>query len=431
MTIGNMRGRRVFYAICLVLAARSSAQLSTPAEAYLDQIAETWQSYPTIVLGVESTTRESNEGFPDPVVKTDSMTLHPIPSFRLTHSAQSIVQDSGRYALRGQLYWSNSENETPSLIQKTSHVWDGERFYEHSTPAGVDDSPLFVRRDESVGKGMYRKHLNGSELLGYIGDDNAPFYEVMRDATRLTLSDETTEVAGHPCDLLVAETDQGRYELWIQQDNALALRRVRVTRDSTHRVSGEGPPAKVEEDLDGNIIITSSKTKQEELILDDIRMTEIDGLLQIVSYRKTRIRDFEGGGHQVQASEVVAKESSRNPAAVSYDAFQMNEIADGTEVRYVDGPERDIAFVWDAGEIRQRIAEEVMDTISDQTPTEESVEEREIDSSIETNEAEPTKSTSIQAPLEPSPRDNRWIAALVLLVALVSAGYVYSRALRR
>jgi len=150
----------------------------------------------------------------------------------------------------GKHLWDGQQVYNHKNGQFRSYLWDRNRHYEHRTSHTVGDSRVFIWNggdNDTQDMNMYLLAYRGSELLGKFSVDINSIDKILSNASSLTVRNGLENVGTSDCHVIDAETEYGRYTVWIDAQHGYNIARAEriknsesLYHDGTRRFGGTG-----------------------------------------------------------------------------------------------------------------------------------------------------------------------------------------------
>ena len=157
------------------------------------------------------------------------------------------VRSDGTRHYRSEKLWEKRREYLPATKSAAqfdprykSYLWDGKRVfqYQRSNKTAANDRLFLTPEAHEEARGEHIISTNRSRvLLGYFEDtfDRAPYNfrridNELRQAARSKVLQATEPVRGSQCYVIVAQTAESRYKLWIDPQHSFHIARAEITR---------------------------------------------------------------------------------------------------------------------------------------------------------------------------------------------------------
>ena len=157
------------------------------------------------------------------------------------------VRSDGTRHYRSEKLWEKRRAYLPATKSAAqsdprynSYLWDGKRVfqYQRSNKTAANDRLFLTPEAHEEARGEHIISTNRSRvLLGYFEDtfDRAPYNfrridNELKQAARLEVLQATEPVRGSQCRVIVAQTAESRYKLWIDPQHSFHIAKAEITR---------------------------------------------------------------------------------------------------------------------------------------------------------------------------------------------------------
>ncbi|MBL7152540.1 MAG: hypothetical protein ISS79_02395 [Phycisphaerae bacterium] len=258
------------------------------------------------------------------------------------------VRSDGTRHYRSEKLWEKRRAYLPatksaaqSYPRYNSYLWDGKRFfqYQRSNKTGANDRLFLTPETHKGARGENIISTNRScVLLGYFEDsyDRAPYNfrridDELKQAGKMQVLQNTVSVRGSQCHVIIAQTTESKYKLWIDPQHSFHIARAEITR---------GGPG-----------IEFGKPEEISLYtyLKNVRFKEFGGLWMPVEadwgYDRKLIRNcFSRADHHHKIVEFTL-----SPDHNLLRSFETDEIRNGTSVLIIG--DRGGSYTWQDGRV--------------------------------------------------------------------------------
>ena len=216
--------------------------------------------------------------------------------------------------------------------------------------------PRFKLRLDSLG-------VAARALEGYIpGDQEKPLWQILQSASTLRVRDTMETVGSHQTYVLEAETEHGRYTLWIDPEHGFNPRRIVVERQGGHLLDGRvlsSPPLKPAKA--GNALFPTVPLKGHRVVLDSVEIERIGDTFVPTEAKISLTRTYSSDEKVVFTTSYKRTGIDLDPDFEAIgDAFVL-DVSDGTAVLNVDL--QMIKYQWQGGKVVPLIDQSHLDMI--------------------------------------------------------------------
>ena len=111
-----------------------------------------------------------------------------------------------------------------------NYVWDGEKCYEYSR-FSQGAGRAFITHDDRSKQHHMAVAYQGAPLRGVLYGDDLRVNEILQKAETLKVRSEREEINGSLCYVIDAETQHGRYAVWLDPEHGYNVARAEVTKE--------------------------------------------------------------------------------------------------------------------------------------------------------------------------------------------------------
>lgn len=150
------------------------------------------------------------------------------------HAEIELRFDGSRRRLRcRQRWWHDEGHNTPrDRPGYRSSLCEGDVGLDYVTGSENKPGTVHFRIGKSIVEEMFRSNLSRGfgvpALRGFFVGDDERVDTVLRDATKVSLREQTERIGGSPCRVIDAETNRGDYTIWIDPRHGYNIAKAHV-----------------------------------------------------------------------------------------------------------------------------------------------------------------------------------------------------------
>ncbi|MCK4627728.1 MAG: hypothetical protein KAT56_01930, partial [Sedimentisphaerales bacterium] len=201
----------------------------------------------------------------------------------------------------------------PCKARYESFLWDGESFIKYRQDSDSDKSRVFISRHNSDKNKRIAKEYKGAVLMGICCGDYERIDLILGKARSISLRDKTDTIAGSECYVIEADTNRGKYKVWIDPAHGYNIASVEVQRNKRNLIHYMEP----------------LKAKM-SFSLKNVRFEKIDDVWVPM---EADIQQIEGNGNKITRWHHKRIEFALNPDHGALKSFVPDDIQDGTKVK--------------------------------------------------------------------------------------------------
>jgi hypothetical protein len=131
--------------------------------------------------------------------------------------------------------WDNviETKENPGY---NSFLWDGMSLITYRKYPNTGMAHVFVSKDKSAKEELISNRYKGAPLLGYCPGDYKRIDLILAAAHDMSLRDKTEAIGESKCYVIDAQTQRGKYTVWMDPDHGYNIARMQVQRKEGDRV---------------------------------------------------------------------------------------------------------------------------------------------------------------------------------------------------
>lgn len=233
--------------------------------------------------------------------------------------------------------------------QHLRQIWDGEQYFlrQQQLGQGLRQDLVSVSREARAAERIWYKTIAVPFLHGRAMGDNLPMVTILQNSQQAKVAPRLEDVDGASCHVLTADTDYGRYTLWLDPKHGSQLRRARVEKRKGNIAYGEKLPVNL-----GRSVLTGIDCE-----IKDVQVEQINGTFVLMAATMECVELLEKGKvHTVQVAKRSRLELS--PDFSNKRAFVLDGVPNGTPVWLMNSGDS-IPRAWRDGKVVTMSEEDV------------------------------------------------------------------------